>query len=117
MTGFDAKQRRTHGERMTTILLIGLLSLPIAPITASLWKNRHDQSVIVCTEIALYVIGMLGYLHLAMTLVPAREPGWMQAIGFLSFAAVATSLAPITVRRISRRLTAAETRPTGRETA
>lgn len=94
---------------MSTILTIALLVVPVIATSAYLLRNNRNVSVILASEATLYVGLVLGYLQLAMTLVPASEPRWMQGIGFLSFVAVATGLAPVTAGRITRRLTAAET--------
>lgn len=94
---------------MSTSLTVMLLYGPIVATAAYLLRYNRDEGVIVASELALYVVLTLGYLKLAMTLVPANEPSWLQAAGFLSFAAVATGLMPVAARRMSRRLTAAQT--------
>lgn len=94
---------------MSTILTMALLVAPVIATSAYLLRNNRNESVILAGEAALYLGLVLGYLQLAMTLAPASEPPWMRAVGFLSFVAVATGLAPVTAGRITRRLTAAET--------
>lgn len=93
---------------MSTSLTVMLLYGPIVATAVYLLRYNRDEGVIVASELALYLLLSLGCLKLAMTLVPANGPVWLQAIGFLSSAAVATGLIPITARRMSRRLTAAK---------
>ncbi len=93
---------------MSTILTAALLSVPIVGGASYLLRRHPHETAIIAGEAALYAVPVFSYMALTFVLVPLTAPVWLQVLSLASFAALATALAPICARRMSRRLDAAQ---------
>lgn len=96
---------------MSETLTAVLLTIPIIA-TATYVLRYHRRGFIILTgEGFLYCTAVYGYLWLTLTLVPRTAPTTLKVLATISILTVAVSVAPVTARRISRRLEATSQLP------
>lgn len=94
---------------MSTIISTALLCVPIVGGAAYLLRQYPRETIIIATEIGMYATPVIAYAAVTWRLVPVTEPIWLQVLALLSCTAVTLGLAPIFIRRTTRRLIAALT--------